>query len=280
MTKFSEEIIGKIKCNKIAPVSRWHFLLKSYVFWTLFVVSVLLGSLSFGVIMHVINSGDFDIVNHLKGNIFTSTVMLLPYFWLLFLLMFVGVAYANWKSTRLGYRFKRRWIVLGSVALSVFLGNIFYVLGMAKEVDNLMTKALPLYNQSKHAALSELWFQPENGLLTGKIVEVDEATEKLVVLDETGKKWSVDDKDIQWENMELEKKGKIVKMIGEKDGENNFKAKEIRRCGNCQDDEDADMDIVIAADKNTNAASIKNGDGDNVKSEEGDGHANESGQQR
>lgn len=163
--------------------------------------------------------------------------MLLPYFWLLFLTIFAIVAYVNWKCTKFGYRYKRRWIVLGSVALSVFLGSIFYALGMAKEIDRLMSKRLPIYNQSKHAALTELWFHPESGLLTGKIVEVNETEERIVVIDETGRNWNVDDNGISWENTQLEKAGKIVKVIGSKDGESNFKAREIRRCGNCENDE-------------------------------------------
>lgn len=238
MTKFSEVIIGKIKCDHIAPVPRWHFLLRGYVFWALFVSSVLLGSLSFGVIVHIVNSGDFDIVNHLQGNLVTSAVMMLPYFWLLFLVVFAGVAYANWKCTKLGYRFRRRWIVLGSVVLSMFLGSIFYALGMAKEVDDLMTKNLSIYDQTKHDARRELWFQPENGFLTGKIIGIDEVNEKLLVVDETGKNWVIDDDGVAWENTQLEIKGKIVKVIGERSGERDFRAKEIRRCGNCQDDED------------------------------------------
>ena len=238
MTRFSESIIGKIKCDHIAPIPRWHFIFRSFTFWTLFVLSVFLGSLSFGVVVHIINSGDLDIINHLHGNLFTSTVMLLPYVWLLFLLIFAGVSYANWKCTKLGYRFKRRWIVLGSVALSIFFGSILYGLGMAKAVDNLMTTSLPIYNQSKHAALMEVWLHPEQGLLIGKIIEIDENNEELIVMDETGKKWKVDDDGIVWENVQLEKKGKIIKVIGDKTEEHNFKANEIRRCGNCQDDEE------------------------------------------
>ncbi len=237
MTKFSESIIGKIRCDHIEPVPRWHFLLKSYVFWAMFVCSMILGSISFSVIMHIINSGDLDIINHLQGNLATSTVMLLPYFWLLSLLLFAFIAYVNWKCTKLGYRFKRRWIVLGSVALSVCFGSVFYAFGMGMQIDLLMTKSMPFYNQSKHAALNELWFHPENGLLTGKIVEIDEENKILLLKDDSGKNWSVNDVNIKWENTDLEKKGKVVKVIGEKDGENNFKAKEIRRCTNCQDDE-------------------------------------------
>ncbi|KKP97916.1 MAG: hypothetical protein US25_C0001G0009 [Candidatus Moranbacteria bacterium GW2011_GWE1_36_7] len=242
MTKFSENIIGKIKNDCISPVPKWHFLLKNYAFWVMLVVSVILGSLSFSVIVHIANSGDIDLLDHMHGSLISSAVMMLPYFWLLSVAVFMLVAYCNWKHTKMGYRFKRRWIVLGSFLGSIFLGSIFYAIGMAKEVDGLMTTTIPIYNQSKHDALRELWFQPEKGLLVGKIIEIDEVEEKLVLRDESGKKWIVDDRAVGWENDELEKRGKIIKVIGLQTGEAYFEAKEIRRCNNCQDDEDEDFD--------------------------------------
>lgn len=240
MTKFSESIVGKINKERIAPVPRWHFLFKDGMFWVLFVFSVILGSLSFSVIIHIAKSGDMSVFNHLQGSLFTSAVMLLPYFWLLFLIIFMVVAFLNWKCTKIGYHYKRRWIILGSVGVSVLIGSIFYASGMAKEIDKLMTVSIPLYNQSKHEALNELWSQPENGLLSGKIIEINEADELLIVRDESGKSWTVADSGVDWENDEMEKRGKIIKIIGRKNGEACFEAKEIRRCNNCQDDEDED----------------------------------------
>lgn len=242
MTKFSEEIIGKIKCEHIAPVPKWCFLARGYAFWVLFVASVILGSLSFAVMVHIANSGDWDIFNHLGGNWITSTVMLLPYFWLVFLGIFALVAYLNWKHTKYGYRFRRRWIVVGSVGLSIFFGNVFYALGLGKEMDILMTKAMPFYDKSKHEARKELWLRPENGLLGGKIISIDEKTEEITLKDENGKKWIVDDRDVEWENEKLQQKGKIIKVIGKKDGEHKFIAKEIRRCRDCQNDEEDEKD--------------------------------------
>jgi len=242
MTKFSENIIGKIKCDHIAPVPRWHFLMKGYIFWALFLLSILLGSLSFSVIMHMVRFGDLDMLGHLQGNVATSAVMLLPYFWILFLAVFAGIAYANWKCTKLGYRYKRRWIVLGSVVVSMFLGSVFHAFGMGQVVDNLMAKAMPFYDQSKHDARQELWLKPENGLLIGKITSVDEVNEEMIVQDDNGNSWNVADHAVTWENKALEKKGKIVKVVGKKDGEHGFAAKEIRRCNDCQDDEDKDFE--------------------------------------
>lgn len=242
MTKFSESIIGRIKQECIAPVPRWHFLLKNSVFWGLLIVSLLLGSLSFSVVAHLISMGDWDIFSYLQKNVVTSAVMLLPYFWLLSLAIFALVAFYNWKHTRLGYKFKRRWIFVSSVGLSMFLGSILYAFGMGNEVDRIMAKAMPFYDQSKHKARNELWLQPENGLIIGKVMIVNSAGQQLVIQDEQGNNWNIDEETTTQKIEAVIVKGKIIKIIGKKNGDRHFTAREIRRCGDCQADEDKDED--------------------------------------
>lgn len=237
MTQFSENILGKIKQEHIAPVPRWHFLLKSYVFWTILAISVLLGSLSFSVVVHILNFGDLNIFNQVHGNLLSSTIMMLPFFWLLFVFLFALIAYYNWKHTKLGYRFKRRWIVSGSVLSSILFGSVLYSFGMGNEVDILMAQAMPFYDQSRHDVRVKIWMQPEAGFLVGKVISVDDVESNIIIKDEIGKKWSVSKKNISQEIKTNFEKGKIIKIIGKKDGEHEFVAKEIRRCGDCEHDE-------------------------------------------
>ncbi len=128
--------------------------------------------------------------------------------------------------------------------MSVILGGAFYEVGLGDGVDALMGRSLPLYDLSKHSARREIWMQPEKGLIMGKIVDVDDQDDLITVSDEKGQKWKVSEKGAKWKiklkNKLEDKKGKIVKIIGERKGEDEFEAKEIRRCGDCQDDEDRD----------------------------------------
>lgn len=217
---------------------RWHFILKSYVFWSLLVFSVFLGSLSFSVIMHIMNLNDMQVYVQMHDNLIDSTVMMMPYFWLISIAIFSLVAYCNWKHTKLGYRFKRRWIVLSSVFLSAFIGSIMYVGGMGNGVDNLMSQNMNFYHESKRSARSEIWMHPENGFLVGKIVDFDVSNNCIIIKDENGKNWNVNDMDVSAKSKTELRKGKIVKIIGEKKDDNYFRASEIRRCGDCQREED------------------------------------------
>lgn len=245
MTKFSEGIVGKIEQDHIVPVPRWHFLLKGYVFWGLLVISILFGSLSFSVIAHLVNIGDFDVFNYMQGNLITSAVMMLPYFWFFSLVIFALVAFYNWKHTRLGYKFKRRWIFVSSIVISVSLGSIFYAFGMGSSVDRIMVKSMPFYDQSKHKAREEIWLRPESGLIMGRVLTIDSINNQIVIQDVAGIDWNIDEKAVVKTAGEPIQKGKIVKVIGKKNGENSFAAREIRKCSDCQDEEDVVDTIII-----------------------------------
>lgn len=240
---------------------------KGYAFWAMFIASMILGSLSFSVIVHIANTGDWDVLKHFNGNIFTSTVMFLPYFWLFSLGVFAMVAYFNCKHTRKAYRFRRRWILLGSVCLSVFLGSVFYAFGMGNQIDELMVKTMPFYDESKHKARKELWLRPEVGLIMGKVVSVDNLNKQMTIQDGEGKNWAVKDDCTVASTGEPIEKGKIVKIIGKKEGENEFVANEIRKCRDCRDDEDEDSDEADEDEKKGDLKIVKEEDNDRDEDE-------------
>lgn len=241
MTNLSETVLGKIKKEQISPVPRWLFLFKNYAFWSLLFLSMLLGSMSFSVIIHIAGSGDFDILNHLRGSILTSGFMLLPLFWLISLVLFALVAYFNWKHTRHAYRFKRRWIFLSGFFSSLLFGYIFYVSGLGKFIDLLMVRSVQYYGNSKHKARVELWQQPESGLLIGRIVDVKEGEEELIVEDGKGNDWVIENK-VSTQRKEgvrqVIKKGTIVKIVGSNKGSQKIEARDIRDCKDCDGDDD------------------------------------------
>jgi len=241
MTQLSQNIVGKIKQNHIAPVPHWHFLLKRYAFWFFLGLSILLGSLSFSVIVHIVNSGDLDIASHLQGDIFTSAIMLLPYLWFLSLCLCELVAFYNWKHTRFGYRFRRRWIFVASIAASMLLGSGMYALGMGTAIDNVMVGAVPFYYQSKHSARRQIWMQPDRGLLVGKVIQANNPSSSLTIKDDDGHIWNIDASEFQAKTPTVFEDGKIVKIIGTREGGSGFVATQIRKCGDCWKDEDDDL---------------------------------------
>lgn len=145
--------------------------------------------------------------------------------------------------------------MLGSAGLSVFFGSIFYAMGMGNAMDRVMVKSMPFYDASRHKARNELWLQPEIGLVMGKVVSLDNISNQMVIQDVQGRDWQIDEKEAVPNPAEVITVGKIVKVIGTKDGDNKFIAKEIRRCSDCQDDEDADD---IGSVKKTDSKIVEN----------------------
>ena len=256
MTKFSDGIIRKIKQEHIAPVPRWHFLLKNYSLWTAFIVSVMLGSLSFSVIAHRILYGDWEVIEVAGLNPVLFFFVLLPYIWLLFLGLFSILAYFEWRHTKNAYRFRTYYMIVGSIAVSAVLGSFFYRLGLGKRIDVAMMKVMPYYNESLHKQRNDIWLRPDKGLLTGEVESVDD-TGIMTIRDGSGKEWTVvgnaatvtqikskpqrsaSATEIQVNNtVEQKKMGVEVVVIAERGQQGEFIAKKIKVVDEDHDDED------------------------------------------
>lgn len=231
MSKLSEKIIEKINCDGICPKPRWHFLLKNYFVWLAFIASVTVGSVSLSVVLEMMTKGDWDVYGYSGKNFLEFCILVLPIFWIFLLILFAFVAYYNWKHTKQGYRYRTYYIFLISIGVSGAAGYFLFDLGMAKEVEAMMTKAVPMYHKSKHSAQQLIWYQPNRGLLTGEIVEIEE-NKSIVIKDQDGKEWEVEVTEEKWKDDCCRKEGHIVRIIGEKkkdSGEKEkFYAKEIR----------------------------------------------------
>ena len=74
MNKISEKILDKIKQQHIIPKPRWQFLLKDYLIWAVFVIATIIGSLSVGIIIHLLVDFDWTAYKYLDKGFF-------EYFW-------------------------------------------------------------------------------------------------------------------------------------------------------------------------------------------------------
>ena len=79
---------------------------------------------------------------------------------------------------------------------------------------------------------------PENGLLSGEIVELIRSDE-FVIRDFSEKRWNILGNDVIWKSDVNKELGERVKVMGVFSGENNFIAKEVRpwscQCNECKE---------------------------------------------
>ncbi len=226
--KISIDVLEKIKKEKIEPISKWNFLLKKWVFWMFFGFSVLLGSFAMSVIMFLVRTSDLDVWSRIDGGIFEMIFMVLPYFWIVIFVLFVFVAYLNFKNTDTGYRYRFSLIVVASLIISIVLGSIFMRVGLARWVNQTFVDHLPYYMQiSQNQRNMIMWGQIDSGLLGGRILFVEPGG-NFELEDFKMQKWSIINENLVLRDGSRIHEDMMIKIIGERQAEGVFKAYELR----------------------------------------------------
>jgi len=227
MKNISNEVLKKIKDNNIKPKPLWYFITKNYFIWSVFGISIILGSLAFSMVLFIIKQLDWDIYHYI-GNSFLKTVFIsFPYLWLIFLILFTGVAYYNFIHTKRGYRFKLISILLISLVISITLGTGLYFNGFSERLENVFSEKIPYYNRLVYSC-EEQWMKPERGLLAGTIIEIGLPENIFILMDLDNNRWTIEAGKVIWKGKTAPVIGLKIKLIGTLIDENNFKAMEIR----------------------------------------------------
>lgn len=221
----SNDVLKTIKDQKIKPTPKWQFLLKDYVIWGAGVVSVLVGAFAFAVVLYMVVNNDWDIyqyaTNSLLGYIFST----LPYYWLLFLSIFIVIAYFNIRHTKKGYKYGLNMIIIISIGASIILGTVFYGLGLGQAIDNEFSKRVPIYKKFTQRN-PQMWHKPGRGVIAGVVVWIgDEYNFKLKGL--KGATWLVDSSSAWQESEQGVAVGDKIIVIGSEIIDNELKAKKI-----------------------------------------------------
>lgn len=189
-SRISEKIIDKIKKEEIKPAPKWHFLLKNYVVWVFFLFSILIGSLSFSVILFFITNSGLDAYAFLNRNPLGGLILSLPRFWLAFLLIFLAVAYYNYKHTKGGYRYNSYLIIILSIIISFIFGSLLFLFGLGKKTDDLLNKNISIYRENTIRHKQRMWGHPEKGFLIGHITKFN-GDKNFTLKDFNEKFWEV-----------------------------------------------------------------------------------------
>jgi len=224
-----QEVVKKIKAENLKPKPRWSFLLKNYVFWSFFVISLIVGSLAMAVIIFMIRINDWDLCERLTGSLLSLIIFTLPYFWLLVLTVFIFIAYYYLRHTKTGYRYSLVMIVAITIGTSAVLGVIAHSAGLGKIIAEAMSERIPMYGNLEFNR-AKMWIQPERGLLAGTIIDMFD-DDNFSLSDFTSQPWNIDAKKAIMRNDIKINIGENIKIIGEKIDDGIFQALEIRPWG-------------------------------------------------
>ncbi|MDD2353777.1 MAG: hypothetical protein PHX76_00090 [Patescibacteria group bacterium] len=221
--KLGEKIISIIKDRKIKPIRRWQFKLKNIFVWLLALIAFLFSSLSFSVLLFLLNNLDLSSSRDINISSWRLLLNTLPFFWIFFVAAFIIIIFVQVKHTKKGYLYPLWLIITGSFLGSIFLGSVMTKAGLGEKIDEILSYKTPLYQTVINPQMG-FWSAPDKGRLLGVVLPF-KTNDYVEVRDEKGVIWQV------FLNFNQEKillrENEIARFIGEKTGENEFFALKV-----------------------------------------------------
>jgi hypothetical protein len=187
-----------------------------------------MGGISFSIILFAIQEADFEILNHLSHSFFEFILGIAPLIWLIFLILFLILAMIGIRNSKKGYKFSNSSIIGFSVSLSILIGTLFFISGGAQYLENAFAVNFSQYKSVEELKITR-WTNPQNGYLSGKIIELDD--DFLIIEDFNHIKWEVDISNAFVRGNNNWSVGTPLKFTGKQIGNNAFTANEIRHWG-------------------------------------------------
>ena len=222
---FENKLLAKLKDEKINPKPRWQFLFKKNIIWLSGILALIIGAAAVSVMIYLFKFNDWEIYDQTKKSFGEFFLLTLPYFWFIFLGLFVFIVYYNLKHMEKGYHYSTLLLLSASVVLSIFLGAVFYAAGMGAELDNVLGRRAPFYDQVINRQVG-FWSQPEEGRLSGLVIAENNRGEFLLI-DRGQEEWLVEAAGAEIYPGGIVAAGQPLNLLGEKIDKQTFRAKKI-----------------------------------------------------
>lgn len=224
----AEKFIEKIKEKDIRPKPRWRFTFPNLIMWILMLLSIMAGALAFSIILFSIQQIDFDLISQMSHSRFEWWLGMLPFLWIITVIVFLVLAVFGLRYTRKGYKFTLKSLIGINVAFSILAGTLFFIGGGAGWLESAFSDHVRAY-ESVHAKKMKMWSVPEEGYLAGYLQEIGDTSVILKDFDE--KEWIIDLSDAMISQAVKLEKDELVKIIGRKISNNEFFAEQVRPWG-------------------------------------------------
>lgn len=119
MDDLSRNILTELDARHASPKPQWHFVLAHGAFWLLSAMSVAIGGIAMSVGWYVFFDNDGLHVT------FASLFRVIPWIWIVVLIVFVVGAYFGFRQTRKGYKYSIGWVLAGILFLSAVMAVVF-----------------------------------------------------------------------------------------------------------------------------------------------------------
>ena len=223
----TEDVMEKIKREKLKPTARWCFVLKYSMLWIFGFLSVVLGSIAFALVIFTLAHGEIAEYSLFHTSPFGAFLQAVPVLWILCFGIFLVVAYMLIRNTKRGYRFHFWTLVFVSVLCSAVLGSVLHFAGVSRATDRMAGKMFSGYHSVEQKRIDR-WMRPGEGRIIGEVERIVPA-ENVLLRDPHGEVWRVVfANENTWFVAENIRTGTIVGVVGHKTAELNFLADRIK----------------------------------------------------
>jgi len=224
---YAQKIIDKIKTEHIKPESRALVILKRVVFWSLWILMMLLGALFFSfVVLNLLDLGP-EVFRYVGAQRFLGIMLVsAPYLWIALLTIAFGAGYFAMKKTKHGYRYSILFVTSMCVLIVSLLGFAFHLWKINDFLGNRFANG-----SVPHRAIfpmHERWHHPGKGMLGGEISEI--GADRFMLVGFNGEIWKISyTKDTKLHVPEAKlTTGMRVEVFGKKTGELEFSSEMVR----------------------------------------------------
>ncbi|NQT50176.1 hypothetical protein HQ571_05765 [Candidatus Kuenenbacteria bacterium] len=218
----AELTLEKIKDSKMKPKSKWYFLFREVMIWVLFGLSIIIGSIAFALILHLLKNDLWLMRRFLRIH---EYLLYFPFFWLILLVVFIVLAYFHWQKTEKGYKFQPIVIILVSVVLSLILGTVLYSFDLGRPIDRGAMKAVPGYGKMAKMR-GEHWMGQSQNRLAGEVFS-EMKDKKFLLKSFSNEDWNIFAEQVPDGELIIIKIGDKIRILGEREDQNIFQAKLI-----------------------------------------------------
>jgi len=204
------EILQKISDENLKPKPKWEFLLKNIYFWTLGIITVILGGLSVSATIFVFKNIRWEFYNMTHNNIFTFTIEFIPYLWILLLIIFLFFGHNLIRKTKHGYKYNILIIAGISILSSIILGFIFTTIGFGQIIDRDLGNRIP-FHKGVEVHNKMIWDKPSDGLMVGQIKSIED---NLFIISPKGENINLLTEHLDDNELEILNQNKEIRIIG------------------------------------------------------------------
>ncbi len=226
MTNLSGKVLHEIQSKNVKPIPAWRFLLKSFVAWCGFVLLVFFGAQAVSIILFLLSDHDWTELMQFPGGRIGYFFIVMPYLWLLALIVLTIAAYLDLKKTRGGHRYRPLIVILVIIGVSLFAGIGLHAMGMGKRADAMIEGGVPKYRQMAPRGMN-IWDQPQHGRMIGVVEGSDEDGNLLLRIPSGEVKMIKVDSSVLRRIKQFVEQGGSIRVMGQPTPEGHFKAKAI-----------------------------------------------------